>query len=104
MKNRKEKAIRELFECYKHVEVLKEKPSYSSEFLRWRQATEVLLGRIFGEGSDQVRNFMAIYYNPLFVTCRTGDADFEDAYRDGIEQARKMIVSWMESLGREPGE
>ena len=103
MKNRKEKAIRELFECYKHVEVLKEKPSYSSEFLRWRQATEMLLGRIFGEGSDQVRNFMAIYYNPLFLTCRTGDADFEDAYREGMEQARKMIVSWMESLGREPG-
>jgi hypothetical protein len=104
MKHRKEKAIRELFECYKHVEGLKEKPSYSPEFLRWRQATEMLLGRISGEGSDQVRNFMAIYYNPLFLTCRTGDADFEDAYRDGIEQARKLIVSWIESLGRKPGE
>ncbi len=104
MERKKEEAIRELFECYKHVEGLKEKPSYSPEFLRWRQATEALLGRIFGEESGQVQNFKAIYYNPLFLSCRTGDADFEAAYRDGIEQARKLIVSWIESLGRKPGE
>lgn len=100
MKNRKEEAIRELYECYKQIEVLKEKSSYSPEFLRWRQETEAMIERLFGKGSDETQNFTAIYYNPLFLSCRTGDADLEDAYREGLEQARKMIVSWIESLGR----
>jgi len=35
------------------------------------------------------------------LSCRTGDADFEEAYREGLEQARRMIVSWIDSLGRD---
>jgi hypothetical protein len=101
IKIRKEQAVRELFECYKQIEALKEKSSYSPEFLRWRRETEAMIERLFGKKSDEVQNFTAIYYNPLFLSCRTGEADFEEAYREGLEQARKMIVSWIESLGRE---
>jgi len=104
MKNRKEGAIRELFECYKQIEVLKEKLAYSPEFHRWRLETEAMVGRIFGEKSDQIRDFKAIYYNPIFLSCRTGDADLEEAYREGLEQTRKMIVSWIDALGRDAGE
>jgi len=100
-KKKEERAIRELFECYKQIEVLKEKLAYSPDFHRWRRETEAMVVRIFGEGSDQVRDFMAIYYNPNFLSCRTGDADFEEAYREGLEQARRMIVSWIDSLGRD---
>ena len=101
---KKEQAVRGLRECCKHIEALKEKPCYSSEFHRWRRETEAMVGRIFGEGSDQDRDFKAIYYNPIVISCRTGDADIEVAYREGLEQARKMIVSWIDSLGCEPRE
>ena len=87
-KKKEERAIRELFECYKQIEVLKEKPAYSPEFHRCRLETEAMVERIFGEGSEQNRNFKAIYYNPIVISCRTGDADFEVAYREGLEQAR----------------
>ena len=97
----KKRAIRELFECYKQIEVLKEKLAYSPDFHRWRRETEAAVVRIFGEGSDQNRAFKANYYNPIVISCRTGDADFEAAYREGLEQARKMIVSWIDSLGRD---
>ena len=66
MERKRERAIRELFECYKHVEALKEKSSYSPEFLRWRQETEAMIERLFGKESDEAQNFTAIYYNPFF--------------------------------------
>ena len=104
IKSKKDEVVRKLRECCKQVEVMKEKPAYCPEFHQWRQETEALVGRIFGEGSDQIRDFKAIYYNPVLLSCRTGDADFEAAYREGLEQARKMIVSWIDSLGCEPQE
>lgn len=103
MKKGIKEAVRELFDCYREIEALKEKPSHSPEFLRWRRSAEALVGQIFGEESDQARDFKAIYYSPLFLSCRTGDAEFDEAYREGLEQARKMIVSWIETMGREPG-
>ncbi len=104
MKKRKEEAVRALFDCYKKIEALKEKPSYSPEFLLWRQETEAMIERLFGKESNEAQNFKAIHYNPFFLSCRTSETDIEDAYQEGMEEARKMIVSWMESLGRKPGE
>lgn len=104
IKIRKDEAVRELRACCRHIEALKDTPLYSSEFHRWRRGAEELIGKIFGERSDQDRDFKAIYYNPIVISCRTGDADIEVAYREGLEQARKMIVSWIDSLGCEPRE
>lgn len=98
MKKGNKEAIRGLRECCKQVEAMKEKPSYCPEFQQWRREAEALIGGIFGEESDQVRHFTAIYYSPLFFSCRTGDAEFDEAYREGLEQARKLIVKWIETI------
>jgi hypothetical protein len=72
---------------------LKGKFSVSPEFVAWRKETEALLGEIFEQDSAEVQQFNAIYYTPVFLTCRMGDEAFDEAYRNGLEEARVFLLS-----------
>jgi hypothetical protein len=75
------------------IEKLGHASSASPEFIMWRKETEALLKRIFGEDSVEVQDFNAIYYTPVFLTCRMGDEAFDEAYRNGLEEARVFLLS-----------
>jgi hypothetical protein len=102
-KRKDNEAIRGLRECCRRIESLKDKPAFSPEFTAWRLETESLIEKLFGREAAILEDFRAIYYTPIFLTCRMRDEAFAEAYREGLEQARKMIVSWIETIGREPG-
>lgn len=62
----------------------------SPAFNSWRKSTEELILRIFGSGRE-IESFNAIFYTPLFLSCRMKDAAFTEAYRKGLEEARALL-------------
>jgi hypothetical protein len=73
------------------IEGLKGKSAVSAEFSMWRRQTEETLKVLYGEGSSEVQDFNAIYYTPVFLTCRMGDEAFDEAFRNGLEEARVFL-------------
>ena len=73
------------------MEGLKGKSSVSADFSMWRRQTEDTLKVLYGEGSSEVQDFNAIYYTPVFLTCRMGDEAFDEAFRNGLEEARNFL-------------
>jgi hypothetical protein len=82
------------------IEKLGKASSASPEFMAWRKETEEILKALFGEDSIDVQSFNAIYFTPVFLTCRMGDEAFEEAYRNGLEEARVFLLSRMEKIMR----
>ncbi|OPY08497.1 MAG: hypothetical protein A4E67_00964 [Syntrophaceae bacterium PtaB.Bin038] len=78
------------------IDRLKGQTAASGEFGRWRKQTEATLKALCGEESSEVQDFNAIYYAPVFLTCRMGDEAFEEAYRKGLEEARRLLQACME--------
>jgi hypothetical protein len=73
------------------IEGLKGKSAVSAEFSMWRRQAEDTLKVLYGEGSSEVQEFNAIYYTPVFLTCRMGDEAFDEAFRNGLEEARNFL-------------
>lgn len=73
------------------IDGLKGKTAASREFVRWRKRTEETLMALYGDESAAVQDFNAIYYSPVFLTCRMGDEAFQEAYRNGLEEARRLL-------------
>jgi len=75
-------------------------PPCSPEFRAWRKRTEETLEVLFSRDSSNVQDFNAIYYTPVFLTCRMGDEAFDEAYRNGLEEARVFLLSVMDKIRR----
>jgi hypothetical protein len=75
------------------IEKLGKASSASPEFMTWRRETEDVLKKLFGEDSAEVQDFNSIYFTPVFLTCRMGDEAFDEAYRNGLEEARVFLLS-----------
>ncbi len=82
------------------IEGLKGKSAVSAEFSKWRVQTEELLKVLFGQDSAEVQEFNAIYYTPVFLTCRMGDEAFDEAFRGGLAEARLFLLSLLEKIRR----
>lgn len=81
------------------VEELTRRPSGSPEFRKWHRDTEVLIGKVFGEGTRHSKDFSRIHYTLLGFTTSTPESAFEEAYRDGLESARAVLESFVQELG-----
>jgi len=79
---------------------LKDQTVASRGFVRWRKRTEEILKSLYGDESAEVREFTSIYYTPLFLTCRMGDEAFDEAYRNGLEEARTLLSAMVEKVKR----
>ncbi len=82
------------------IGVLKGKSAVSAEFSTWRKQTEETLKALFGEHSTEVQDFNMIYYTPVFLTCRMGDEAFDEAFRNGLEEAQAFLLSLMDKIRR----
>jgi hypothetical protein len=83
------------------IDGLKGKTAASGEFVRWRKQTEEALKALYGEESTEVQDFNAIYYSPVFLTCRMSDEAFHEAYRNGLEQACVLLMSMTDPIMRQ---
>jgi hypothetical protein len=66
----------------------------------WRRHTENTLKALYGEESAEVQDFNAIYYTPVFLTCRMGDEAFDEAFHNGLGEARAFLLSLMDGIRR----
>jgi hypothetical protein len=82
------------------MEGLKGKSAVSAEFSMWRRHTENTLKALYGEESAEVQDFNAIYYTPVFLTCRMGDEAFDEAFQNGLGEARAFLLSLMDGIRR----
>ena len=73
------------------IEGLKGKSAVSAEFSTWRVQTEETLKTLFGQDSPEVQEFNAIFYTPIFLTCRMGDEAFDEAFRNGLKEAKTSL-------------
>lgn len=87
----RDKEMKELERRIAAIEGLKGKSAVSAEFSLWRRQTEDTLKVLYGEGSSEVQDFNAIYYSPVFLTCRMGDEAFNEAFHKGLEEARDFL-------------
>jgi hypothetical protein len=84
------------------IDGLRGKTAVSGEFGEWRKRTEETLRDLFGEDSVEVQGFNAIFFTPVFLTCRMGDEAFDEAFRGGLAEARLFLQSLVEKI-RQPG-
>jgi len=82
------------------IERLRKSTPASPDFMTWRRETEDVLKELFGEDSAEVQEFSSIYYTPVFLTCRMGDEAFDEAFRNGLVEARVFLLSLMEKIRR----
>ena len=80
------------------MEGLKGKSAVSAEFSLWRVQTEETLKALYGEASAEVQDFNAIYYTPVYLTCRMGDEAFEEAFRNGLDEAEDLLKSALSKI------
>lgn len=82
------------------IDGLRDQTAVSGGFARWRKQTEETLKSLYGDESAEVREFTSIYYTPLFLSCRMGDEAFDEAYRNGLEEARTLLSAMVEKVKR----
>lgn len=92
----REALLRNLRSQLKGMESLPSLSPYAEAFREWRAATERLLEEIWGESGRPVEDFRAILFTPLFLSCRSGEAAFDEAYREGLREAEKLLQALAE--------
>jgi hypothetical protein len=92
----KEASLRNLADRIRAISVLRPLSPYAEEFREWRTSVECLLAEFWGENGRPVEDFRAILYTPLFLSCRTGDAAFDETYREGLREAETLLRGLLE--------
>ncbi|HOI74096.1 MAG TPA: hypothetical protein PLO63_08115 [Syntrophales bacterium] len=92
----KEAFLRNLADLIRAIEGLQPFSPYADAFREWHAATEQLLAVAWGENGRPVEDFRSILYTPLFLSCRCGDTAFDEAYREGLQQAEKLLRGLLE--------
>lgn len=67
-------------------------------FVKWRRDTEVLLKHVFGENSAQVIEFRGIGFSPWVFSSNTPDAEFQEAYINGLKRAEAILTSMQDEI------
>jgi uncharacterized membrane protein YkvA (DUF1232 family) len=89
----KEQLLPALKDRIRTIDSLRPLSPYAEEFREWRAAVERLLAERWGESGRPVEDFRAILFTRLFLSCRAGDATFDEAYREGLREAEKLLRS-----------
>jgi hypothetical protein len=91
-------AVQKLHHQLNLIEELKAYNPYSDAFRQWHLDTEALIARIWGDDKQLQATFREIMYTPLFLSCRGGDAVFDEAYREGLQAAQRLLDSLIRRL------
>lgn len=77
---------------------LKAKKHNSPDFEPWRRQTLRIIKRIFGDDSDNARQFDSIYFYPMIVTSSTPESAYQTVYEEGLAQAEATLKSFVNEL------
>jgi len=94
-----QKRFYELEDRYGEITGLSTQSAYSPDFVSWRSRLNSLLEELFGTGSEPLERFRAIYFTPLFLSCRLDEDVFLEAFRDGLEEAGRLLAELLDKGG-----
>lgn len=80
----KKYAIAKLNQLIDRIELLKQRPRYSTEYKKWIRDTEIGIERIFGEQSRHIKDFQGVWTGPFIFTSNTTDSYFQERYLDEL--------------------
>ncbi|MGV8078578.1 MAG: prenyltransferase/squalene oxidase repeat-containing protein [Syntrophales bacterium] len=92
-----EQILRNLADQIRAIEALRSLSPYAAAFREWHAATEQLLAAVWGENGRPAGDFRTILFTPLFLSCRSGEATFDEAYREGLREAENLLRGLAES-------
>ncbi|HQR16550.1 MAG TPA: hypothetical protein PLZ37_18475 [Nitrospira sp.] len=95
---KKTEAIQKLQRQMKAVDAIPLSPSFSPEFKRWKRNTEVAIENIFGNESRHLKDFDDIRFNLGFVCTGMPDSVFDEAFRDGMIDAKAILSSLIQEI------
>jgi hypothetical protein len=78
-----------------HNSLLASEPS-SQEFLKWKRDTEVVIRKVFGNGSRHPHEFNNIGYYPMFFPSDHSDRAL--SFRDGMDRAKALLSSLIDEV------
>lgn len=94
----KDEALKRLQRQIEQINSVRIKPRFSPEFKRWHRDTEIVIQKIFGDGTRHLQDFQVIRYNLSAFSSDTPDSKFEDRFRDGLEEAKHILTSMAEEI------
>jgi hypothetical protein len=94
----KERAIEKLHQQIEVIPKLKKQVSFSPEFTKWRRDTQVLIQKIFGEGTRHTKDFDNINFSLVVLSNRTPNSAIQEAYEDGLDDAKSIIQSFIDEV------
>jgi hypothetical protein len=97
-KKMKEPLLIRLKDRIGEMEGLGKTSTASPVFMAWRRETEGVLKELFGDESAEAQEFNAIYYTPVFLTCRMDDGAFEEAFHNGLMEAEILLQSLLTKI------
>lgn len=71
---------------------------FSPEFNAWIRQSEIILSKVFPDDSKYVDNFKNIRYSLYCFTTSTSELEFDEAFREGLNEAKALIDSYIETL------
>jgi hypothetical protein len=87
----REVLIQNLSDTIRRIEGLRSLSPYAAAFREWHASVECLLAGVWGQNGRPAEDFRAILYTPLFLSCRSGDTAFDEAYREGLREAATLL-------------
>jgi DpnII restriction endonuclease len=94
----KQQAVERLNRQISQIDELKKKERFSPEFKKWYRDTEIVIQKVFGEGTRHIKDFNEIYYSLSAWSDSTPDSAFQEAYTDGLECARSVLKSFIQEV------
>lgn len=94
----KSKSIERLQRLVNSIPELQKLQSFSPEFNKWKRNTQVALERTFGNGANHLGDFNAVSYSLSVASSSTTDWEFQEAYINGLENAKSILESMIEEI------
>ncbi|BCL34816.1 hypothetical protein [Nostoc sp. MS1] len=94
----KERTIEKFNQQIEAIPKLKQQKSFSPEFTKWQRDTQVLIEKIFGERTRHIKDFDKINFSVVVASNLTPPSAFQEAYRDGLDQAQSILQSFIDEV------
>ena len=95
----KAKALERLQKALDEIPELKQRPSISPQFEKWRRNTEIAIAKTFGEEGRHVEHFTRISYETRMIFVGdTSDSESQQIYVTGLESAASILESMIDEI------
>jgi hypothetical protein len=94
----KEKALEKFQKQIDLIPDLKNKPRFSPDFNKWYRDTEILIERVFGKETRNIKDFSDISYAITVGSINIPDHEIETRFHKGLDNASAILQSFIDEI------